>query len=151
MIMRMSGRRRIFAFLVMGGIGSLVAATVLVGSALGGSSRRNLLQSKRGSEYILAMARFRLRDPVRDGREDLLGDNHDLYCVGTYACWPPGLEERLPDQMTVRATAATGGVIAGGALEMAYRREEERYVAAYNQAKLKAFRSGGPAAVRGGH
>jgi hypothetical protein len=100
------------------------------------------MQSKRGSEYVVGMARLRLRDATRDAREDLLAGDTDLYCVGTYACWSPGLDESTPAQLTIHATAATGCIITGGALEMAYRREEERYVAEYNEAKVTAFRSG---------
>jgi hypothetical protein len=108
----------------------------------------DLLQTKLGPrEFIAAMARLRLRDAGQDARRDLADGNRDLYCVGTIACWPPGVHEDIPAGFSILATATTGCVIAGGDLEMTYREEEERYVAAYNEAKLAAFRSRG--AVRG--
>jgi hypothetical protein len=100
-----------------------------------------LLQTRKGSvEYVAAMARLRLRNPAQDARRDLAEGNRDLYCVGTIGCWPPGVSEDIPVGFSVRATATAGCIIMGGDIELAYRDEEERYVAIYNQAKLTAFR-----------
>jgi hypothetical protein len=101
-------------------------------------TRKELLQSKNGIGYIAAMVRLRLRSPGRDARNDLASGDRSLYCVGTYACWPPGVDGDA-EGFSVQATATTGCVIEGGNLEMLYRREEERYVERYNRTKLAAY------------
>jgi hypothetical protein len=100
-----------------------------------------LLQTKqRTAEYVVAIGHLRLRNPAQDARRDLASGDRGLYCVGTIGCWPIGVVGDVPDDTPIRATAATGCVIMGGDLEMAYRAAEERYVEAYNAAKVVALR-----------
>lgn len=104
--------------------------------------RGELLQSKVGRDYVVSILRLRLRDPVRDARDDLASGDRGLYCVGTYGCGTPGIEGEAPEGMPVYGTATTGCIVEGGVLEMAYRVREERYLAAYNAAKVAAAGSG---------
>lgn len=130
--------------------GWVVAAVVLiagVGSppavrawARTGPIRKELLQSKVGGEYAVSILRLNLRDPVGDARGDLAAGDRGLYCVGTYGCGAPGVSGAVPEGMSVHGTSTVGCIVDGGVLGMAYRQEEERYVAAYNAAKIAAAR-----------
>src|SRR5262245_24621218 len=97
-----------------------------------------LLQSKIGSaEYLAAMVRLSLRNPVDDARTDAARGDLSVYCVGTIGCFPPGLDAAGPlPGLQIRATATTGCIITGGDSEMRYRGVEEGYVSAYNRAKV---------------
>lgn len=105
-----------------------------------GPVRKELLQSKVGGEYAVSILRLRLRDPIGDARGDLAAGDRGLYCVGTYACAAPGISGAVPEGMSVHATATVGCIVDGGVLGMAYGQEEERYLAAYNAAKIAAAR-----------
>jgi hypothetical protein len=107
------------------------------------SVHHELLQSKIGSaEYVAAMVRLTLRNPVDDARADAARGDLSVYCVGTIGCFPPGLDAAGPlPSLQIQATATTGCIITGGASEMRYREIEEGYVSAYNRAKLDILRT----------
>src|SRR5262245_49848199 len=138
----MTTRRRVILGCCAACLVALLGGAAVVAYVRKRLTDKEWLQSRRGVEYIVAMARLRLRDPIRDARHDLRDGNRDLYCVGTFTCLPVGVDGAVPDGFSFHATAATGCVITDGALEMAYRNVGERYVAAYNKAKLAAYRSG---------
>lgn len=109
--------------------------------ARAGPIRKELLQSKIGPEYGVAILRLWARDPAQDARDDLAAGDRALYMVGTFAPYYPGIED-VPDGMAGHGTATIGCVVDGGTLGMVYRQEEERYLAAYNEAKVAAAGSG---------